>query len=163
MILDSVCVQNFNYLMVAWVKMPLLLVLKWDMSLFVHIDNKKYILILGKGPKHGLDDTRLTAEAQYTINLLRSNRKFCLSLYYNGSNSFLFANATKIYQSKVKGSEIKKYPLCLGNISKGFYAVNMRKAGLNGYVYDFSVDYNAIAVDDILDIRKYLSKKHDIK
>ena len=35
----------------------------------------------------------------------------------------------------------------------------MRKTGLNGYVYDFSVDYNAIAVDDILDIYKYLIKK----
>ena len=33
------------------------------------------------------------------------------------------------------------------------------KTGLNGYVYDFSVDYDAIAVDDILDIHKYLMKK----
>ena len=37
---------------------------------------------------------------------------------------------------------------------------NMKKTGLNGYVYDFSVDYNAITVDDILDIQKYLMKKH---
>ena len=35
----------------------------------------------------------------------------------------------------------------------------MKKTGLNGYVYDFSVDYNAIAVDDILDIHKYTMKK----
>ena len=40
---------------------------------------------------------------------------------------------------------------------------NMTKTGLNGYVYDFSVNYNVIAVDDILDIHKYLMKKHDIK
>ena len=39
----------------------------------------------------------------------------------------------------------------------------MKNTGLNGYVYDFSVDYDAIAVDDILDIHKYLMKKHDIK
>ena len=39
----------------------------------------------------------------------------------------------------------------------------MKKNGLNEYVYDFSVDYNAISVDDILDIDKYLMKKHDIK
>ena len=39
----------------------------------------------------------------------------------------------------------------------------MKKTGLNEYVYDFSVDYNAISVDDILDIDKYLMKKHDIK
>ena len=86
-----------------------------------------------------------------------------LSLHYNGSNSFLFVNATKIHQFKAKDSEIKRYPLCLGNISKDFSVDNMKKTGLNGYVYDFSVDYNAIAVDAILDIHKYLMKKHDIK
>ena len=37
-----------------------------------------------------------------------------------------------------------------------------KKAGLNGYVYDFSVDYDAIAVDDILDIHKYLMKKNSM-
>ena len=38
-----------------------------------------------------------------------------------------------------------------------------KKTGLNGQVYDFSVDYDAIAVDDILDIHKYLMKKIMIK
>ena len=66
------------------------------MSSSVHLDNKgKDILILGKGPTQGLDETTLTAEAQYSINLSRSNRKFCLNLHYNGSNSFLFVNSTK--------------------------------------------------------------------
>ena len=36
---------------------------------------------------------------------------------------------------------------------------NMKKTGLNGYLYDFSVDYDAITVDDILDIHKYLIKR----
>ena len=64
--------------------------------------------ILGKGSTQGLDDTALTEEAQYSINFSRSNTKFCLSLHYNGSNSFLFVNATKIYKFKTKDSEIKK-------------------------------------------------------
>ena len=38
----------------------------------------------------------------------------------------------------------------------------MKKTGLTGYVYDFSVDYNAIAVDDIKDIHNYLMKKNNI-
>ena len=38
----------------------------------------------------------------------------------------------------------------------------MKKTGLNGYVYGFSVDYDAIAVGDILDIHKYLMKKNNI-
>ena len=73
----------------------------------------------------------------------------------------LFVNATKIHQFKAKNAELKKYPLCLGNISKDFTANNMKKTGLNEYIYNFSVDYNVIAFDDILDIQKYLLKKNN--
>ena len=52
--------------------------------------------------------------------------------------------------------------LCLGNASKDFSASNMKKTGFNGYFYDFSVDYDSIDVDDILDIHKYLMKKNEI-
>ena len=46
------------------------IILGVDMSSSVHIDNKdKYILIPGEGPTQGLDDTTLTAEAKYPINL----------------------------------------------------------------------------------------------
>ena len=38
----------------------------------------------------------------------------------------------------------------------------MKKTGRNGYVYNFSVDYDAIAVDDILGIHNYLMKKNDM-
>ena len=69
----------------------------------VHIDNKnKDILILGEESKQGLDDTTLTAEAKYPINFTRSGKWFVLSLRYNGSNSFLFVNGTKIINSKQK-------------------------------------------------------------
>ena len=57
----------------------------------------------------------------------------------------------------------KKYPSCLRNISKDFTANNMKKTGLNGYVYEFSVDYNIIDTSYIIDIHKYLMKKYDIK
>ena len=74
-----------------------------DMSSSVHIGNKhNYFLIYGKSLTQGLDDTTLTAEAQYSISFSRSNRKFCLRLHYNMSNSFLFVNATKIYQFQAK-------------------------------------------------------------
>ena len=84
-------------------------------------------------------------------------------MHYNEANSYLFLNGTGIYEFKVKDSEIVAYPLCLGNISKEFSVNNMIKTGLNGCVYDFSVDYDAIAVDNILDIHKYLMKKNDMK
>ena len=74
-----------------------------DMSLSVYIENKnRNILILGEGPTQGLDDTTLTAEAIYPINFTQSNKRFVLSLHYDGSNSFSFDNVTKIYQLKVK-------------------------------------------------------------
>ena len=79
------------------------------------MNKKKDILILGKGPAQGLDDTTLPAEAQYSINFSRLNRKFCLSLHHNGSNSFLFVYASKIYQFKAKDSEIKSI-LCVNEI-----------------------------------------------
>ena len=94
----------------------------------MHIDNKKKdTLILSKGPMQGLDNIMLKVEAQYSNTFSRSNGKFCLSLHYDGSDSFLFVNATKIYQFKPKDSEIEKYPLCLGNISENFSANNMEK------------------------------------
>ena len=94
--------------------------------------------------------------------LLKKNKIVCLSLHYNGENSYLFVNGTEIHKFKSNDTDIEASPLCLGNISKDFSVDNMKKRGLNGYVYDFSVDYDAIAVDDILDIHKYLMEKNGI-
>ena len=132
------------------------------MSSSAHIDNtKKDILVLGKGPTQGLEHA-LTAEKMYSINFTVTKKRFCLSLHYNGSNSFLFVNGTEIYKFNTKDSEIVPSPLCLGNISKDWSVDNMKRTGFTGYVYDFSVDYGAAAVDDIKNIRKYLIKKNDI-
>ena len=120
------------------------------MSSSVHVDNKKKdILILERGPMQGLEHT-LTAEKMYSINFTVTKKKFWLSLHYNGANSYLSVNGTEIYKFKAKDSEIVATPLCLGNISKDWSVDNMKKTGFNGYVYDFSVDYDAIAVDNIL-------------
>ena len=81
-------------------------------------------------------------------------------MHYNGTNSYLFVNDTEIIKFKAKDSEILAYSLCLGNISKDWSQDNMKKTGFNSYIYDFSADYNAIAIDDIKDIHKYLMKKN---
>ena len=99
-----------------------------DTSLFVSVDNKnKDILIIGEGPRQGLDDTILRTKAKFPINFTRSRKVFVLSLHYSRSNSFLFVDATEIYQFKAKDSEIKPYPLCLGNFSKDFTIDNLKK------------------------------------
>ena len=129
----------------------------------VHTDNKKKdILILGEGPIQGLEDTALTPEKKYWINFTENNKKLCLSLQYNGSSSSLFVNGAEIHKFKAKDSEIVATPLHLGNILKDFSKDNMKKAGLSGYVYDFTVDYDSIAFDGILDIHKDLMKKNFI-
>ena len=77
-----------------------------DMSSSAKIDNRqKDILILGKGPTQGLEHT-LSAEKMYSINFSENNKKFCLSLHCNGTNSYLFVNGIEIYKFKVKDSEV---------------------------------------------------------
>ena len=110
-----------------------------DMSSSVHANNKtKNILILGESITQGLDDTTLTAERKYSINFTVNRRKFCLSLHYNVTNSYLFVNGTEV--------------------SEDFCVDNMKITGLIGYVFDFSVDYRTIALDS----HKYLMKKNRI-
>ena len=92
-----------------------------------HIDNKKKdVLVLGKGPIQGLEHT-LTAEKMYSINFTVTKKKFCLSLHYNGANSYFFVNGTEIYKFKANDSETIASPLCLGNISKDWSVDNMKK------------------------------------
>ena len=94
----------------------------------VHAKNKtKRILILGEGFTQGLEDTTLYAEKLYPINFTATRKKFCLSLHYNGDNSYLFANGTEIIKFKAKDSEIVANLLCLGNISENFSSANMKK------------------------------------
>ena len=98
-----------------------------DVSSSVHADNKgKDILILGEGPTQGLNHT-LTADTKCSITFTQSGKRFVLRLHYNGSNSFLFVNATKVHQFKAKNSKIKDYVLRLGNVSNDFKINDMEK------------------------------------
>ena len=124
-------------------------------------NKKKGILVLEKGPTQGLEHT-LTTEKMNSINFTVTRKKICLSLHYNRANSYLFVNGTEIIKFKAKDSEIVATPLCLGNISKDWSVDNIKYTGLSRYVYEFSVDYDAIAVDDIKDIHKYLMEKNNI-
>ena len=117
---------------------------------------------MGKGQTQGLGEHSLTAEKMYSINFSATGKRFCLSLHYNGANSYLFVNGTEMIKFKAKDSELTSTILCLGNISNGFSVSNMEKTGLYGTVYEFSFDYGAISVDNILNIHRYLTKKYNI-
>ena len=93
-----------------------------------HDNNKKNnILVRGKNFVQGINGTTIYAEKLYSINLTENSKKICLSLHYNGTNSYLFVNGTETYKFKAKDSETVASPLCLGNISKNFSVDNMKK------------------------------------
>ena len=75
----------------------------------------------------------------------------------------MFVNGRGIIKFEAKDSEINPYELCLGNILKDWSRDNMKKTSLKGYVYDLSVNYDAITVFDIFDIHKYLMEKNGIE
>ena len=87
----------------------------------------------------------------HSVSFTDRREKYSLSFHIMEQN--LFVNGTEF---KAKDSKIVVTPSCLGNISKDWSVDNMNDAGLIGYVYDFSVHYDAIAVE------KYLMKKNNM-
>ena len=75
---------------------------------------------------------------------------------------YLFVNGTETIKFKPKVSETVVTPLSLGNKSKDLSADNLENNVFYGSVYDFSVDYDIIAVYNILNIHKYLIEKNNI-
>ena len=71
---------------------------------------RKKTLVHGNGPTQGLEHT-LTAEKMYSVNFTEKNIKFCLSLHYNGANSYLFVNGREIYKFRANDSKIVASPL----------------------------------------------------
>ena len=91
----------------------------------------------------------------YSVNFTATRKKFCLSLHYNGANSYLFVNGKEIVKFKAKDFEIIATPLCLGDISKDWSVDNAKKAGLNGYAYKFCVNcesFNSLETTKIIPI-----------
>ena len=110
----------------------------------------------------GINDTTLYAKKIYSQNFTAANKKFVLSLHYNGDDSYLFVNGKRELKFKAKDDQIVKEMLCLGNLSDDWTAANAQKMGSWGEVYDFAVDYTSTNIDDIYNIHRYLMKKHNI-
>ena len=98
----------------------------------------------------------------YSPNFIVVNKIFCLSLHYNGDNSYLFVNGKEVTKFKATNSELIKYPMCLGGLLKDYDTNSCKDTGLYGNVYDVSVDYSTITNDKIVDIHNYLMKKNNV-
>ena len=128
------------------------------MSSCTKIDSKKKdILIVRKGPA----EIHCLQKKCIQLILLKITKHYDWTRIIMVQTA-IFVNVKEIYKFKAKDSEVVANPLCLGNISKDWAGDNMKNIGLNGYVYDFSADYDAIAVDGIFDIHKYLMKKNNM-
>ena len=92
-----------------------------DMSSSTHTNNKKRnILVLGRDFIQGIDGTTIHAGKMYSISFSEAGARFCLSLHYNGDNSYLFVNNREMIKFKAKDSETVEDPLCLGTFQKIF-------------------------------------------
>ena len=132
-------------------------------SSLVHANNKaNNIYVMGDLFVQGINDTTLYAEKIYSQNFTAANKKFVLSLHYNGDDSYLFVNGKRELKFKAKNDQIVKEILCLGNISDDWTAANAQKTGLWGEIYDFAVDYTSTNIGDIYNAHRYLMKKHNI-
>ena len=85
----------------------------------------------------------------YTPNFTIASKTFCLSLHYKADGSYLSVNGKEVIKFKAKYQSVTG-KLSLGNISDDFNQADRKSTGLYGYVYDFSVDYNAITNDKIM-------------
>ena len=122
----------------------------------VHTGNKNNnIYVMGDGFVQGINDTTLYAEKTYATNFSAVNKKFVLSLHYNGDNSYLFVNGKQELKFKAKDDQIVKEIMCLGNISDDWTVANAEHTGLHGTVYDFAVDYTKTNIGDIYNIHRY--------
>ena len=113
----------------------------------VHANNKANIIyVMGDFIVQGINDTTLYAEKLYSQNFTATNKKFVLSLHYNGDDSYLFVNGKQELKFKAKDDQIVKEILFLGNISDDWTAANAQKTGLWGEIYDFAVGYTRLTL-----------------
>ena len=84
----------------------------------------------------------------YSPNFRAENKIFCLSICYNGDDSYLFVNGKEVTNFKTKKSEIKANQLTLGSISTSanLSSSDIEDSKLYGNVYGFIVYYSTIVL-----------------
>ena len=134
-------------------------------SSLTHTNNKyNNIYVMGDLFVQGINDTTLYAEKVYSQNFTQPNKKFVLSLHYNGNKSYLIVNGKQELAFKAKNDQMQTAKLCLGNLSSDWTTAELRKTGFYGKIYDFVVDYDqATSIGTYHDFHRYLMIKHNIQ
>ena len=89
---------------------------------------RKDVLVLGPGFIQKIDDTTIYAEKMYSPNFTIANKTFCLSLHYNGDDSYLFVNGKEVIKFKAKNQSVSE-KLSLGNTSADFNQTDRKSTG----------------------------------
>ena len=84
-------------------------------------DQSKVILIL------------LVQLKKISVNFSKAKTKFCLSLHYNGTNSYLFVDKAEIYKFKAHNN-MRWYEFSLGFVLTDFMKYEQSEISLNGTV-----------------------------
>ena len=136
-----------------------------DMSFSVHKTNRgNHIYLMGKGFTQGINGTTIYVEKNFYRNFMDPDKKFVLSLHYNGDDSYLFVNGSQELKFKAKTDQLVKEKLCIGNLSDQWTTSKSEKTGLYGSIYDFVVDYEQIVgLKAIYNMHRYLMTKNNIK
>ena len=93
------------------------LIFREDMSFSVNATNRaNHIYLMGTGLTQGINDTTIYAEKNFYRNFTDFDKKFLLSLHYNGDNSYLFVNGRQKLKFKAKTDQLVKEKLCIGNL-----------------------------------------------
>ena len=123
-------------------------------------NKKQSIMVLGYGSVK-INDTDIYAKKSYTPDFTAGNKITCLSLHYNGDNSYPFVNGKQTCKFKAKDTEINKHSLALRNIADNsdLSDSDIKSGKFYENIYDFSVGYEQISKENILKIHTYLMKK----
>ena len=134
-------------------------------SSLTHTNNKNNnTYVMGDLFVQGINDTTLYAEKVYSQKFTLPNKKFLLSLLYNGDKSYLIVNGKQELAFKAKNDQMQVAKLCLGNLSSDWTTTEPQKTGFYGNIYDFVVDYDqATSIGTYYDFHRYLMIKHNVQ
>ena len=134
-------------------------------SSLTHTNNKNNnTYVMGDLFVQGMNDTTLYAEKVYSQKFTQPNKKFLLSLHYNGDKSYLIVNGKQELAFKAKNDQMQVAKLCLGNLSSDWTTTEPQKTGFYGNIYDFVVDYDqATSIGTYYDFHRYLMIKHNVQ
>ena len=121
-------------------------------------------MVLGNGNTQLVENVNSIPEKSLAINMTYPGKKFVLSIHYTGASSLFYVNGILMTTFSDRYYPDKKdlIGFSLGNLTKDFSPTEELEIGLNGSVYEFSVDHKVIKIEDIKNIHAYLMKKHNV-